>query len=921
MAGTVTRSRLRVFLSSTYEDLRPYAHAAEDLLARHVEVDQFKHWEASGRPSVSECRDRVRRCQALVVLAGPAYGWIPGPADGGDGRTSITRFEVRWAREKPMSVLPYFIQDPSLPVETSAEASRLQAEFVAELQATLGKPVTSVEAFRESLQQSILALIEQYQTDGDDETRRIGRRDQGRYTEFLDRETPRAALTEWFADGHSRGAVIVGKGGFGKSALANYVADQLQMERTVRHIVHLNSAPGTPVTPHELFDATMEVAGRPKIAYEGSWAALSSNRPRLIEVLLDVYRGSAIVLVFDAFEHNLDAEGGIRSEVLSAFLQAFLESAHGSKLLLTSRRFPAFSTTAAAALREVELLQGLPVAEGVSLLLTKRPGALWRRERVEAAVKSVDGVPYAVERMASILGDNRALDVGSDIVRVKTIEDFVALAHRSLGADARLVLQARSVFDEPVDADALSHVLDGVMTPAAFDAALAELAQGSFLRRDDRDGRLGLHELDQQAGYGSIGSERGLDRRQLHARAAEYYARRCQDRDYWFQWASFDDLASDVQRFRHLVRAGQPLAAAESFSASKVEFLNYSGHVDVVHDLFDGLDVGAEATPGLLVTRYALADRLAILGPYDRAIDALEDVIGLARTLGDTRTEISATYELGTAYRYTGRTVEALSLFRSVTERLQDPATAELRAYYLYGHSLACAYAGLYAEAIRVGLEQVRYGRRSGKAEFVSRGNSNLCLPYYVIGMAAEAAACAESSARAFVDTPREYLVGFIENVHGLALHALGRTADALAALVRAGDVGRRTWQRRVEGLSAFNRAWLLYERDDLSGGLAQIQEAIGVFSEISKPDENLSHCLREAMECARETDRRYEAEALWRFVTSDYVNADLIRRVAVAERIVALDGRGATGIKRQAAEHVASAHAAAAAVRAEFED
>ena len=97
--------------------------------------------------------------------------------------------------------------------------------------------------------------------------------------------------------------------------------------------------------------------------------------------------------------------------------------------------------------------------------------------------------------------------------------------------------------------------------------------------------------------------------------------------------------------------------------------------------MFSGLDLGGEETRALLVKRYVLAHHRAIVGPFEDAIPKLCDVIELARTLGETHAELSATYELGAAYRYTGRYKDAVRLHESLTERLRESGADELLAY------------------------------------------------------------------------------------------------------------------------------------------------------------------------------------------------------------------------------------------------
>jgi hypothetical protein len=67
-----------LFISSTWADLQEYVREAERVLeAAGIPYVQFKHWESTGRPSVSECLGRVDGCAALIVIIGADYGWVP----------------------------------------------------------------------------------------------------------------------------------------------------------------------------------------------------------------------------------------------------------------------------------------------------------------------------------------------------------------------------------------------------------------------------------------------------------------------------------------------------------------------------------------------------------------------------------------------------------------------------------------------------------------------------------------------------------------------------------------------------------------------------------------------------------------------------------------------------------------------------
>ncbi|MHC4955546.1 MAG: SUMF1/EgtB/PvdO family nonheme iron enzyme [Planctomycetota bacterium] len=102
----------RVFISYTAEDLVEHANVVRDQINRleWIPVDH-RLWAASGQPSVDECRERVRGCDILVVLAAHRYGWVPPEDEGGDGERSITWLEVAEAGDHNLKVLPFVVDD------------------------------------------------------------------------------------------------------------------------------------------------------------------------------------------------------------------------------------------------------------------------------------------------------------------------------------------------------------------------------------------------------------------------------------------------------------------------------------------------------------------------------------------------------------------------------------------------------------------------------------------------------------------------------------------------------------------------------------------------------------------------------------------------------------------------------------------
>jgi formylglycine-generating enzyme required for sulfatase activity len=103
----MTRS-LRVFVSSTSEDLKPYRAAARDvILDMGWQFVGMEHFGADPDPIVVACRRRVAECDLVVLIQAFRRGWVPTPELGGDGKTSITAWEVRAADESRKPVLAF----------------------------------------------------------------------------------------------------------------------------------------------------------------------------------------------------------------------------------------------------------------------------------------------------------------------------------------------------------------------------------------------------------------------------------------------------------------------------------------------------------------------------------------------------------------------------------------------------------------------------------------------------------------------------------------------------------------------------------------------------------------------------------------------------------------------------------------------
>ena len=135
--ATLFRVNPRIFIASTTEDLSEHRAAARDAVNQPGCIPIIhEYWSANGRPTVQECRDRVRSCDALIVVVAHRYGWIPSAAQGGDDRQSITQIEVEEARRNGIPVFPFMLDSEAAWPNEEVDSPQLLKEFRKELETT-----------------------------------------------------------------------------------------------------------------------------------------------------------------------------------------------------------------------------------------------------------------------------------------------------------------------------------------------------------------------------------------------------------------------------------------------------------------------------------------------------------------------------------------------------------------------------------------------------------------------------------------------------------------------------------------------------------------------------------------------------------------------------------------------------------------
>ena len=143
---------LDIFLSSTSEDLREYRDTVTEVLGRLGQFTvRMESFGAKPTKPLTTCRDEVVGCDALIVLVGYRYGWIPSTRDGGDGEKSITWWEAQWALDADKPVYAFLI-DPKAPWTGPREQDRLVAAGNQNESLAVWRSVRGLQSFRDFLE-------------------------------------------------------------------------------------------------------------------------------------------------------------------------------------------------------------------------------------------------------------------------------------------------------------------------------------------------------------------------------------------------------------------------------------------------------------------------------------------------------------------------------------------------------------------------------------------------------------------------------------------------------------------------------------------------------------------------------------------------------------------------------------------------
>jgi tetratricopeptide (TPR) repeat protein len=670
-------------------------------------------------------------------------------------------------------------------------------------------------------------------------------------TYFQDRRAETELLAGFLAEPDARLVTVVGRGGVGKTAMVCRLLKGLESgrlpddlgEMAVDGIVYLSTKGVHPVSFANLFTDLCRLLPAETADWLGQrYRNPHETRTTVMAALLEAFPAEQrVVVLLDNFEDLLDDTSAVTEATLDEGLRALLSApSHGVKVVLTTRVAPlSLLLHQPGGQRRIELDEGLPSPYAERLLRARDPdGRLGLKNAPDAVLGVVRertrGYPRALEAVAGILSADRNTTLTELLDQTERLPDNVVKAlvgetFQRLDRLAQQVMQALAIFPVPVPAVAVDYVLQPFQPTINAAPVLARLVNMQVVRRDA--GHYYLHQVDRDYALEHVPEGQPGDRdtdpapftqHTLWDRAADYFTQVQTPRE---EWKTLDDLAPQLAEFELRCQGGDFDTAAEVLLTIDFDYLITWGHYRYVIDLHTHLQ-GHLSDPLNTSTSMAnLGTCYHSLGDYQRAIGLFEQVLTIARELGDWDGESGALIGLGLCYDDLGQTQRAIDLYEQALTIVRALGDRDSEAIDLVNLGTCYHQLGQIQQSIELYEQALTIARENGDP----RGQTfALCGLGYCdadLGQTQQAIELFEQSLTIARETGDRYIEFVNVDGLGLAFADLGRRDDAVQQLREAAEIGDAIGNAQVQAEACRDLAWTLLQAGDLSAA-AEVAEA-----------------------------------------------------------------------------------------------
>lgn len=574
---------------------------------------------------------------------------------------------------------------------------------------------------------------------------------------FKDRKRDLAKLGRLLAEPTTRLVSVLGHGGMGKTALACKVLQDLERHRwpytdkevPADGIVYLSTRTAGISLERLFLDCAKLLGGERQERLNAVWTNPQLTTEEKIARLLEALSEGRYVILLDNLEDLLDDQGNLIDDVLRLFFEQGLRASHGAQLLVTSRVALAFRREVMRFDQQVKLLEGLPTDDGVALLRELDPNGDYGlrdapEEKLAEVVELAHGVPRALEVMAGILANDPFASLDEVLETFHEQEDVVQALieenYKRLDRNARRVIEALAVFRRPVPPLVVDYLLEPFAPGLDVPSVVRRLTRTPIVGVDRATKTVTLHPIDQDYAYSQLPEERDGEltytRRALECRAADYYA---QLRTPIETWRSIDDLEPQLAEFGHRVRAGGYDAACRVMELIDHDYLFLWGHYTRLIKMRERL-LGRLDSPLLRISNLgSLGRAYHYLGQLERAIEFYEELLSIAREIGDRHNESVWLGYLGHTYRVLGQVERAVEIQRKALAIAREIDDRAEEGRHLGDLGLSYHALGEFEKATEFCHRALAIARETGKHRYQGTCLARLGLAYHALGQVKQA--------------------------------------------------------------------------------------------------------------------------------------------------------------------------------------
>lgn len=703
--------------------------------------------------------------------------------------------------------------------------------------------------------------------------------------QFRDRINERKEIKRLLSDPNTRLVSIIGHGGIGKTALASRVLRDLELYQwpqvditTIEGIIYLSTRT-TGINLERIFLDCAKILnderGRQIIVV---WAQPKKTIEEKISYLLSVLQDGRFLILLDNIEDLLDRHGNFIDDNLRKFFEICLTTPSGTQLLVTSRQALKLNRSILRYDKQVKLLEGLPVEDGVQFLYDLDPNGTFgilqtSDEQLSKAVALLHGVPRALEVLVGILANNPFASL-SDILsnyykEEDVVQDLIEENYNRLDSEARKVIDAMAVFRRPISVFAIDYLLQPFASGLDVPRILTRLTQTNIVSVDRDTKNVALHPIDQDYAYSQLPLEEDgvlYTRKTLELRAAGYY----RELSSIFPARDIDDLQPQLLLFEHLVNAKEFGQAFTILGTLDSKYLSTWGYYVRLVEMRQKL-VGHLNEPLLEADNFHdLAHSFSILGNLKLAVELYTRSKIIAQQERDQHREGRCLGSLGKVYRAMGQDDEASRYFNEALVKARAISNRKLEGEWLAGLGSCYRDMGKLDIASTFYKEAIAIASESGDRKNEARGLSRLGVVYRSIGQFEDGIELHRKSLSIAQDHGNRLEEAIQLCNIGDGLYALGNLQQSEDLCMRALTIGRD-----IEYNAGVQR---------YLSRLASIELAKGNF-------DIATHHFQEALTIARNiNDRRGESYQLIGISRSHLANDDITNALSSIKEALELD-------------------------------